>query len=68
MRDLANSLYPVLLAIVDLAAGSLLYQYVSTVLGFPMIAIGVLVFCSIAYQILSGSRTVLQKQVQAVIS
>jgi hypothetical protein len=68
MRDLAHSLYPVLLAGVDLAAGSLLYQYVSAVLGFPMIAIGVLVFCSIAYHILSGSRTALQKQVQAVIN
>ena len=68
MRDIAHSFYPVLLAGVDLAAGSLLYRYVSAILGLPMIAIGVLVLCSIAYHILSGSRTVLQKQVQAVIN
>lgn len=68
MRDIANSLYPLLLAGVDLAAGSLLYQYVSAVLGFPMIAIGVLVFCSIAYHMLSESSTVLQQRVQDAVS
>lgn len=68
MRDLAYSLYPILLAGVDLAAGSLLYRYVSAILGFPMIAIGVLVLCSIAYHILSDCRTLLQQRVQDVVS
>jgi hypothetical protein len=68
MRDIAQSLYPVLLAGVDLAGGSLLYQYVSAVVGFPMIAIGILVVCSIAYHILSGSRKFPQQGVQDAVS
>jgi hypothetical protein len=68
MRDIAHLLYPVLLAGVDLGAGSLLYHHVSAVLGLPMIVVGVLVFCSIAYQILSGGHTVLHKRVQDAVS
>lgn len=62
MTALARSLYPLLLAGVDLTVGSVLYRQVSTGLGLALTVVGVVLLCSVVVQTVSDRRPALRRR------
>ena len=62
MASLHRALSPLVVAAADLGVGGLLYQEVSVTLGGVLLAAGLLVLCTVAYESLSHGGSVLRRR------
>jgi hypothetical protein len=65
MQSLHRALSPFMLAAADLGVGGLLYQEVSATLGGVLLAAGLLVLATVAYESLTHGGSVLRRRVSA---